>query len=210
MAYKKLTKQEIEDMCKPVRPEYQEIYYVYQAFVDGELKYIGKGKGKRIDHCLSGASSCVELNRDFHLGKNIEVVKYKEKLQESEADYIEMSLINEYKDKGIYNKRFTTDLSSKPNLERMKDVKVIAALDDEKAIKVFCTLAPEITKHAFEELNSFVSKCGLSIYLAEVKGSKPMLIIDKPKHSDYEIRHLGCPNWPNCNTEGCGRDYDHD
>tara|TARA_R110000824_G_scaffold259090_1_gene447925 strand:+ start:267 stop:539 length:273 start_codon:yes stop_codon:yes gene_type:complete len=23
-----------------------------------------------------------------------------------------------------------------------------------------------------------------------------------------EILHLGCPNWPNCDTEGCGGEYD--
>lgn len=206
MTYKRLTKEEIQDMCKPLSPEHQEVYYVYQAFVDGELKYIGKGKGKRMDHCLSGASSCVELNRDFHAGKNIEVIKYKDQLQESEAEGLEMMLINEYKDTGIYNKRFSTDLSSKPNLERMKDVKIIANLDEEKAIAEFCRLSPEITKHSFQQLRDFVGMCGLSIYLAEVKGSKPILVIDKPKHTDYEIRHLGCPNWPNCAIVGsCGR-----
>ena len=204
MTKKRLTKQEIEEMCSPLRPEYQEVYYVYQAFVDGELKYIGKGKGKRMDHCLSGASSCAELNRDFHAGKNIEVVKYKDKLQEFEAEDLEIMLLNEYKDKGIYNKRFTTDLSSRPNLERMKDVKVISSLDEEKTIAQFCKLAPEITKHSFAELRRFVGMCGLSIYLAEVKGSKPILVIDKPKHTDYEIRHLGCKNWPNCSLVGCG------
>lgn len=206
MKYKRITSEEIQEMCKPLSPEHQEIYYVYQAFVDGELRYIGKGKGKRMEHCLSGASSCAELNRDFHLGKKIEVVKYQDKMQESDAEYLEMSLINENKENGIYNKRLNTDLSSKPNIERMKDVKILASERDDKLVKHVCNLAPEITKHFFEELRHAAGMCGLTLYLAEVKGSKPILILDKPKHSDSEVRHLGCPNWPNCGIVGCGRD----
>lgn len=194
---------DIENMMKPLSEEYQNVFYVYQAFVEGELKYIGKGKGNRLEHCKSGSSSCSELNRDFHEGKLIEVVKYKDKLQEFEAEGLEMYLINENKDKGIYNKKFTTDLSSKPNLERMKDVKIIGSDSDEKVIKHVCGLSSEITKKDFENLRHYLDMCCLTLYLAEVKGSKPILVLDKPKTSDYDVRHLGCPNWPNCSFAGC-------
>lgn len=25
------------------------------------------------------------------------------------------------------------------------------------------------------------------------------------RHSNYDIQHLGCPNYPNCEEEGCGK-----
>lgn len=200
-----ISKETLEELTKPLSEKHQNIYYVYQAFVDGELKYIGKGKGKRYLHCLSGASSCPELNRDFHSGKKIEVIKYKEGIPESEAEGLEMLLIDQHKDNGIYNKRFTPDYSSKPNLERMKDVKILANCEEDKFIKQVCGLAPEITASAFKDLVRAADLCGLAVYLAEVKGSKPMIILDKPKRTHYEIEHLGCPNWPCCDVGGCGR-----
>lgn len=43
-----------------------ECHYVYGAFgVDGELLYIGKGKGTRWKHCSSGISSSKALNRYY-------------------------------------------------------------------------------------------------------------------------------------------------
>lgn len=201
-----VTRVEIEEMMKPLSEKYQNIFYVYQAFVDGELKYIGKGKGKRWEHCTSGSSSCSELNRDFHEGKNIEVVKYKENLQEFEAEVLEIELIKDNKDKGIYNKKLHTDLSSKPNIERMKDVKIIGTGSDDNLIKHVCALSTEITKKDFDTLRHYLDMCSLTLYLAQVKGSKPILVLDKNKTSDHEVRHLGCPNWPNCSFAGCGND----
>jgi len=46
----------------------QNNYYVYTAKVDGVLRYIGIGKGSRDNHCVSGKSSCVELNRSLFNG----------------------------------------------------------------------------------------------------------------------------------------------
>ena len=194
-----------EQISKPLNKEYQKVYYVYQAFVDGELKYIGKGKGNRLDHCLSGKSSCSELNRDFHAGKNIVVTKYEYGLLESTAQILESQLIQENIDKGIYNKRIDYDLSCKPNLERMKDVRIIAEDVDKKVIKHICKLSPEITEYSFKKFRDMLDRCGLTLYLTEVRGSSPILVIDKPKYSDYDARHLGCPNWPNCNATTCDK-----
>lgn len=204
MSIQSKRKKEIEERCKPLSDLHQRVFYVYEAYVDGELRYIGKGKGTRWKHCNSGKSSCSELNRDLHEGRNIEVILNKDKLLEYEAESLEIDLIRSNMDRGIYNKTIDPDLSSKPNLERMKDVKIIAKEFDEKLIKHVCNLSPLITKHDFTNLRDLLSSCGLALYLSEIKGSKPVLVIDKPKCSDSEIRHLGCKNWPNCGTEGCG------
>lgn len=196
---------EIEERCKPLSDLHQRVFYVYEAYVDGELRYIGKGKGARWKHCCSGKSSCSELNKDFHEGKNIEVLIHKDKLLEHEAEGLEIDLIRSNIDKGIYNKRLNTDLSSKPNLERIKDAKIIAQGMDDKLIKHVCNLSPVITKHDFEKLRDCLDHCGLVLYLSEIKGSHPVLVIDKPKYSDSDVRHLGCKNWPNCaSAGGCG------
>lgn len=199
------TKINFEEINKPLSDEYQKVYYVYQAFVDGELKYIGKGKGKRLNHCDSGKSSCSELNRDFHAGKEISVVKYREGLLETEAHILESRLIQENIDKGVYNKKLDYDLSCKPNLESMKDVKIIAEDVDKKVIKHLCKLSPEITDYSFKNFRKLLDECGLTLYLTEVRGSTPILVIDKPKFSDNHVRHLGCFNWPNCDVDGCDK-----
>jgi hypothetical protein len=48
-------------------------YYLYVCIVDGTLRYVGKGRNNRWKHCVSGTSSCAYLNRDFFLGKTLEV-----------------------------------------------------------------------------------------------------------------------------------------
>lgn len=60
-------------------------YYVYVVFVDAKAVYIGKGKNDRYKHAISGISSCLELNRDFFLGKYIEVRFLEKYLTEEKA-----------------------------------------------------------------------------------------------------------------------------
>lgn len=79
-------------------------YYVYTATVDGILRYIGKGKGNRIDHCTSGKSTCALLNRDWWEGYHFIVEKVAENLTDQEAVELERKLINENKHKlELYN-----------------------------------------------------------------------------------------------------------
>jgi hypothetical protein len=199
---KKVDMEKIKEKAKPLSPKYQNIYYVYICKVDGIIKYVGMGKGKRLEHCTSGKSSCSELNRDKFEGKVLEVEKVAENLSQSDAQSLEIDLIRKYD--GLYNKRIDYDLSSTPNVKRMANSKIVAKDTDDKLIKSVCSLSPEITKHSFKELKSYLSSCGLDLFLVQFGDSKPVLVVDKPEHSDYEIRHLGCFNWPNCSTEGCG------
>ena len=89
-------------------------YYVYVVVVDGEVKYIGKGKGDRYKHAVSGSSSVPEINRDYFKGKLIEVriVHGNRNLTEQqaismEADYIGSHTRDIWPSK-LYNKIYPT------------------------------------------------------------------------------------------------------
>ena len=69
--------------------EDKNVYYVYGCFVNGVIRYIGKGKGDRWKHCTSGSSTCRELNKDLFDGKNMEVKLLYEGLSEEYALQIE-------------------------------------------------------------------------------------------------------------------------
>ena len=71
----------------------ENIYYVYAAFVDKKLKYIGKGKGNRYEHVTSGCSHVYGLNESYFQGKTIEVGIVRDNLTESEALDLEAGLI---------------------------------------------------------------------------------------------------------------------
>lgn len=80
-------------------------YYVYVCFVDGDVKYIGMGKGDRYKHCTSGTSSCAELNRDLFTNKEMRVeIKY-HSLTRNEAAYKEAEVIAQYDFTQLYNKQ---------------------------------------------------------------------------------------------------------
>lgn len=83
--------------------EESNIYYVYGCYVDDVLKYIGKGKGDRWTHCTSGNSTCRELNRDFFLGKRMEVKILYKNLSESDALSLEKLLLSV--GSSLYNKQ---------------------------------------------------------------------------------------------------------
>lgn len=79
-------------------------YYVYVCKVDGQIKYIGMGKGSRFKHCNSGRSSCVELNRDFFSGKHLDTEIVADELSKDGALHHEKFLIDEVGMDSLYNK----------------------------------------------------------------------------------------------------------
>lgn len=86
-------------------------YYVYVCLVNGKPKYVGMGSGTRLHHCTTGASSCRDLNRDYHqFGKeNMLTVKVRYDLSKDIAEEYESLLINDLisDDHHLYNKKFT-------------------------------------------------------------------------------------------------------
>ena len=63
-----LNKAKLNKLTSKINEANGNCYYVYIVFVNGVPKYVGKGKGDRFKHPISGASSVPELNRDFFNG----------------------------------------------------------------------------------------------------------------------------------------------
>lgn len=78
-------------------------FYVYVCKVDGVAVYVGKGKGNRWKHCLSGKSHNRKLNEAVILGKDVSVELLKEGMSESEALSLENSII------AVFNTPFNVD-----------------------------------------------------------------------------------------------------
>lgn len=79
-------------------------YYVYGAYVDGVLKYVGKGYGNRYKHCMSGKSTCEELNAAYRSGCIIDVQLLHGNLSESEAFTKENEEIEKIGIENLWNK----------------------------------------------------------------------------------------------------------
>lgn len=202
---RKTTEEEKVKMKTPVSPEHQNIYYVYVCHVDGVLRYIGMGKGNRSRHCVSGKSSCSELNKDFHAGKDLVVTKVAEKLTQSEAQGIETDMIWEEKDNGIYNKLLNPNMASQPLLSKVRGVIIDQEATHEDFYKQLAKVSPNIDEHSYENLSHWLHRCGLTIHLASV-GNNKTLVLDKGYSDAFSYLHAGCPNFPNCAIVGtCGK-----
>jgi hypothetical protein len=189
--------------------KYIQQYYVYECRVDGILKYIGMGKGKRLNHCNSGKSHVSELNKDFHEGKTMEVVKIKEGLTKSQALQYEWEQITLAE--GLYNKRKDIDYTSIADIKRSTQYKVLASMSDPKTkpklLKLLGNKAEEMTDEKYRKMRKDLGSMGLDMYLVQYEGANPIIILDRAECSNYEIYHLGCPHYPNCFQVGdCGRE----
>ena len=89
--------------------------YVYITFdkKDFSVKYVGSGRGDRMDHVLSGRSSSVEANRAVLVGTSeYETVKFVTEVSRYSANQIEAGLI--YALQPDWNKR---GLFDQPDIE---------------------------------------------------------------------------------------------
>jgi hypothetical protein len=74
--------------------------YIYSAFIEDELVYIGRGQRSRYKHCASGASTSFYLNKMFFEGKDIKTCIVIDKLSSEDSEMLETFLIKSFKPKG--------------------------------------------------------------------------------------------------------------
>lgn len=194
-------------------------HYVYECYVDGELKYIGMGKGGRYKHCTSGTSSCSELNRDFHEGRQMEVKIVHKGLTEMKAKEIEASLIRDNFD-SLYNKVIMWNEISRPNVSRMKAVRILCSnwstgKDGELFSSQMLSLRGIDTgSDGYLEMISFLIQSGLSIYIVETDTKTKMVVIDKTDDITVDsfvnnvFSHLSHPEGLYTGSTGLWLEYD--
>lgn len=158
---------DIKTMC--------EKYYVYGCYVDGKLKYVGMGSRDRYKHCISGKSSCSELNRDFHEGKTLYVDFFQKNMNRVDAMHLENKLILENLE-ALYNKKVDFQLQT-PNIKKSslkyKDT------DFNKVREKISDMANTITEDNLNTVYEILMMAGLDFYLVESGKSSTMLVIDK-------------------------------
>lgn len=76
------------------------MYYVYTAEYDGEIVYVGKGKGDRYKHTYSGISSSRYLNMLYFSGERVAVAIHKDNLTSEDAYALEQELIQTHQPLG--------------------------------------------------------------------------------------------------------------
>jgi hypothetical protein len=188
---KKAPKSDV-DKLKSKLKNAKDIYYVYQCEVEGVVRYIGKGKGDRSYHCISGKSSCAELNRDFHEGKDMVVTKLFKNISEFNAIEIESQLIAKYKET-LYNKTLGKERKLPNSIVKSKTVKIIGEGMDDKVVTTLMTKNEWMNENIVLELYGTLSMLGLDIFLVEGIYGK-CLVIDNERHnpmarSEYRV---GC------------------
>lgn len=113
-------------------------YYVYACRVLGQLVYIGKGKGNRLDHCTSGISHVYELNRDFFkYGKEaFDVFKVVVYMTEGDALEMEKAAITWYEEScNLYNKIHLNSPKYDCNVELAKDFEHFYRIKTDKSYR---------------------------------------------------------------------------
>lgn len=192
------------------------VYYVYACKVDGELKYIGKGKGSRYKHCNSGASSVAELNRDFHAGKEVTVEFVKKNLSDNEALALESSLIEEHFET-LYNKTACNMRPVTPNVRKMRSARILGSSwsmgDEEEKFNQFLQekgIDPE--SEFYQELFCRLAANNKALYAIELPSKTKLLVIDHADEAEYHkwlnfnFSHLAHPNKSYGAAEGFERE----
>lgn len=78
-----------------VRDKIQGGHYIYGAFYNDKIVYIGKGVDNRYRHCVSGKSHVYELNRHHFNNEKVRVEIIKSSLTNDEAKELELKLIKD-------------------------------------------------------------------------------------------------------------------
>ena len=179
-------------------------YYVYICYVENAIRYVGMGKGNRYKHCVSGKSSCSELNKDFHAGKNMRVEIFKDSLTENDARLLEAYLV-EQNIEGLYNKVVHQTKRSVPSSKRIKDLKLLysnwaTGEDEVKFEKFVLDRGISCESRNYLEMVDILTQAGLAIYVAELPSKAKILVIDKLSDSevdnwmDRSFKHLAHPD----------------
>jgi len=183
-------------------------YYVYACYVDNEMKYVGMGKGLRYKHCVSGSSSCAELNKDFYAGKEMRVEKLHKDLNKVEADALEEDLIrNNFEN--LYNKVVKYQKPpSKPSVESKQNFTILAStwsLGKDKEFFDSFMMSKGLDAESVSRIEDPLIQLGLCLYIVKDTTSSPIIVIDKRKDSAVEswnrevFSHLAHPdglwNW---------------
>ena len=80
-------------------------YYVYIASIDGEIFYIGSGKGDRYSHVNSGISHNYKINlHHFTAEQKLSIAIYREGMSKDESRELETNLILQLNPKYNYKK----------------------------------------------------------------------------------------------------------
>lgn len=180
-------------------------FYVYACKVDGVVRYIGMGSGTRYKHCLSGTSSCAELNRDFFEGRTLEVEKVKKGLTKQEAEELEESMISDQFE-ALYNKVVRSYRRGKTaNVLKRTRVKVVAdSFIDHDKRQDFLDLM-DIDERAFEDITETLISYEKQLYIVQ-DGNTRSVVIDDINFKGFRKTpeaHTCCPTFPFCTPENC-------
>ena len=168
------------------------IYYVYECLVEGVQRYVGYGKGDRRSHCKSGKSSCSELNRDFHTGKEMVVRVIRSNLSKDEALSIEAELISQGGGT-LYNKSVSRKhkLKSSPSMSRSDSLKILCSSnsignEELEFQNTFTTLTGvDIESKSYLKMNDCLTLNGLALYVVESETRTRFIVVDKV--NSYEV-----------------------
>lgn len=106
-------------------------YYIYTARLNGELVYIGKGKGERYRHITSGTSHCYEANKAHFSYPELVTVKI-ETYFDSEEDCLEAEELMIRTCKPAWNKMLNDDNSISDEARLFRNERISASAKQRK------------------------------------------------------------------------------
>lgn len=144
-------------------------YYVYQVKLDGEVVYIGKGKGDRWKHPTSGKSHVLAFNEMYFKGESDRLVveKIYNDLDEDASCYYESDCISRYRPKfNTHGKKERKDwigklFTKQEQKGKTKEQLLTLALEGLKEQCTFFRGDMDLTKESL--LDAAISKAEMSL-----------------------------------------------